>query len=129
MITGVSTSGTEVYAGAKSLAVQFSGTKSDTQMVYVSSPATPVGKTVTFHIWIPAGSAVSAVQPYVQQGAGGGWLWTGNYQAITSLTPEAWNIIAVTVPSNAVTPLYELGVQFFTNSAWTGTCYIDSVGR
>jgi len=43
------------------------------------------------------------------------------------LTAGAWNTITVTVPANAVTPLYQLGVQFSTNAAWTGTCYIDSM--
>jgi len=128
MITGVATSAVEVYAGAQSLAVTFNGSKSDSQEAYVSSPTTPAGKTVTFHVWIPTGSAISAVQPYVQQGSGGGWLWTGNYQAIGSLIAGAWNTITVVVPANAVTPLYQLGVQFFTSAAWSGTCYIDSVG-
>ena len=41
-----------------------------TQQVYVGSPATPAGANVTFHIWIPSGSKVSSIQPYVQQGAG-----------------------------------------------------------
>jgi hypothetical protein len=127
MITGVSTSGTQVYAGAKSLAVTFIGTKADTQQVYVSSPATPAGKTVTFHVWFPTGSKLTAIQPFVQQGSGGGYTWTGNYQSVSNLTAGAWNTITVTVPSNAVTPLMQLGVQFFTNAAWSGTCYVDSV--
>src|SRR5262249_11997956 len=29
--------------------------------------------------------------------------------------------------SNAVTPLFELGVQFTTSGAWSGTAYVDSV--
>ena len=47
--------------------------------------------------------------------------------APSSLTAGAWNTITVTVPANAVTPLYQLGVQFTTGAAWTGTCYIDTV--
>ncbi|HZT41147.1 MAG TPA: hypothetical protein VFA07_03115 [Chthonomonadaceae bacterium] len=127
MLTGVNTATSPVYAGAQSLAVNFNGSKSDTQQAYVGSPSTPAGKTVTFHVWIPSGSAITAVQPYVQQGASGGWTWTGNYQAISNLKTNAWNTITVTVPSNAVTPLYQLGVQFFTNAAWKGACYVDSI--
>ena len=91
------------------------------------NPATAAGKTVTFHVWIPAGSKLTSVQPYVQQGAGGGWTWTGNWRPISSLTAGAWNTILVTVPSNAVVPLWEMGVEFTTNAAWTGACYVDSI--
>src|SRR5262249_54150387 len=118
---------TQAYAGVASLAVSFSGTAGGTSRAYVGSPSTPAGATVTFRIWVPSGSKLTSVQPYVQQGAGGGWLWTGNWQPIANLTPNAWTTITVTVPSNAVTPLYQLGVEFTTNAAWTGTCYIDSV--
>jgi hypothetical protein len=125
MLTGVAQSSTQVYAGSHSLAVSFNG--SGTQQAYVSSPSTPAGKTVTFHVWIPSGSKITSIQPYVQQGSAGGWLWTGNYQPIGNLATNAWNTITVTVPSNAVIPLYQLGVQFSVSSSWTGTCYIDSV--
>ncbi len=127
MISGVSGSAAQAFAGTHSLAVQFSGTAADAQQVAVSAPATPAGKTVTFHVWIPAGSGITAVQPYVQQGSAGGWAWSGSYQAASSLKAGAWNTLTVAVPANAVTPLYQLGVQFFTGGAWSGTCYVDSV--
>ena len=31
------------------------------------------------------------------------------------------------IPRNSATPLNSLGVQFSTNGAWTGACYIDSI--
>jgi Glycoside hydrolase family 44 len=127
IISGVARSTAQAFRGSASLAVSFNGAAAGTQQAFVGSPSTPAGRTVTFHVWFPTGSKLSSIQPYVQQGAGGGWLWTGNWQAITSLTAGAWNTITVTVPSNAVTPLYQLGVQFATNAAWTGTCYIDTV--
>ncbi len=61
------------------------------------------------------------------QGAAGGWTWTGNWQAIGSLKTNAWNTLALTVPSNAATPLFELGVDVTTNAAWSGTVYVDSI--
>jgi hypothetical protein len=127
MITGVATSSTQVYAGAKSLAVTFNGSGADTQQVYVGSPSTPAGKTVTFHVWFPTGSKITAIQPYVLQGASGNWAWTGDYQSVSNLVAGAWNTFTVTVPSNAATPLNSLGVQFFTSAAWSGVCYVDSV--
>jgi hypothetical protein len=77
-------------------------------------------------VWIPSGSRISAIQPYVLQGAAGGWTWTGAYRASSQLTMNAWNTIAVTVPSSAA-PLHELGVQFITNATWSGTAHVDAV--
>jgi len=128
MIYALESSTAHAFAGSRSLAVGINSTASGSQQVYVTAPPIPAGKTVIFHVWIPSGSAISAVQPFVQQGTAGKWAWTGNYQAIGSLKTNAWNTLTVTVPSNAVTPLGSLGVQFGTSGAWTGTCYVDSVG-
>jgi hypothetical protein len=126
MITGVSSSTAQAFAGTHSLAVAVNG--SGTQSAFVGSPATPAGATVTFHVFIPSNSHVSWIQPYVQQGSAGGWKWTGNWQSVSSLKIGAWNTLTVVVPSNAVTPLYQLGVQINAGSAWTGAVYVDSVG-
>ena len=128
MITGVSSSTAQAFTGTHSLAVQFSGTAADTRQVFLNAPPIPAGKTVTFHVWVPAGSGLTAVQPYVMQGAGGNYQWTGDYQPISTLTPGAWNTLTLTVPANAVTPLFQTGVQFFTGGPWSGTCYVDAIG-
>ena len=80
------------------------------------------GTTITFHVWIPSGSKVTALQPYLQDN---NWAWTSGWYP--SLTANAWNTITLTVPTNAVSPLQNLGIQFITSAGWTGTCYIDSV--
>ena len=126
-ITSVGSSAGQHASGAKALAVGFSGA-AGTAQVAVGSPATPAGAAVTFKVWIPSGSGITAIQPFAQQGAGGGWLWTGSYRSVGGLATNAWNTVTVTVPPNASVPLYQLGVQFTTGSAWTGTCYVDSVG-
>jgi hypothetical protein len=125
MITGVTSSTTRAFAGTRSLAATFNGA-AGTQSVRVSSPGTPRSATVTYRVWVPSGSRITAVQPYVLQGAAGNWAWTGNWRAISALTTNAWNTITVTVPSNAAA-LAELGVSFTTNGTWTGTVFIDSV--
>jgi hypothetical protein len=127
MIGNLATSYSEHFLGGQSLAVPISAAASDTQDALVSSPSVPAGATVTFHIWLPAGCLLSSIQPYVLQGSGGGWLWTGNWQPLSSLQTNAWNTLKVTVPANAITPMYQLGVEFSTSTAWSGTCYIDSV--
>ena len=126
MISAVASTGTQPYAGAKSLAVTFRGTAADTQRVFVPLPPITAGKVVAFHVWIPAGSAISTVQPYVLQGASGNWAWTGNWQPASALTPGAWNTLSITVPTGAA-PVDSLGVEFSADRGWTGTCYIDAV--
>jgi len=125
MITGVASSTTRAFAGTHSLVATFNGA-AGTKLVHVSSPGTPAGKTVTFHVWIPSGSHISSVQPYVLQGASGNWAWTGNWKATSSLTTNGWNTITVTVPTNAKA-LAELGVEFSTDATWSGSAYVDAV--
>lgn len=125
-VTTVASSTTEHFAGTHALAVTVSGA-AGTANAAVLSPATPAGKVVTFHIWIPSASAISALQPFVLQDATGNWTWTGNWQAIGSLNAGAWNTLTVTVPANAALPLAQLGVQVTTGATWTGTLYVDSV--
>jgi hypothetical protein len=126
MLTGVSSSTDRAFAGARSLKVSF-GAGSGSQHAFVSAPATPAGRTVTFHVWLPSGSPITSIQPYVMQGAAGNWLWTGSWRAIGSLTTNQWNTITVQVPANAATPLAELGVEFSTNASFSGASYIDAI--
>lgn len=97
------------------------------QSVKVPSPTVSAGKLVTFHVWIPSGSAISALQPYAPQGAAGGWTWTGSWRSVSQLTASQWNTITLQLPANAVTPLAELGVEVTTNATYTSAMYIDAV--
>jgi hypothetical protein len=126
MLTGVASSTDRAYAGGRSLKVSFAGGPGS-QTVFVANPATPAGGLVTFRIWLPSGSPITAVQPFVLQGAAGGWTWTGSYRAIGSLVTNQWNTITVSVPANAATPLAQLGVEFTTNGSYTGAAYVDAV--
>jgi hypothetical protein len=127
LLTSVAQSSAEAYAGSYSLALNIKATGADSQYAEVLSPAIPAGKTVTFHVWVPAGCGLTAVEPYVLQGASGGWTFTGTYTPISSLTAGAWNTVTVATPANAVVPLYSLGVEVISSSPWAGTCYVDSV--
>jgi hypothetical protein len=126
MLTGVASSTDRAFAGVRSLKVSFAGSAS-TQHAFVANPATPAGRLVTFRIWLPSGAPITAIQPFVLQGAAGGWTWTGSYRAIGSLAANQWNTITVQVPAAAVTPLAQLGVEFTTNGSYTGAAYIDAV--
>jgi hypothetical protein len=123
-IASVVRSTTQKYAGASSLAVRFNGSGSATARV--ANPAAKAGQSVTFRIYLPAGARLSSVQPFVLQGAAGGWRWTGNWQPLSALRQGAWNTITVQVPANAAL-LSSLGVEFTTSGSYSGTVYIDSV--
>lgn len=123
-IVSVTRSTAQKFAGVASLAVRITGSGSPS--VSVASPSTPAGATVTFRIFIPTGARIAWVQPYVLQGAAGGWTWTGNYQPIASLRTGTWNTLTVNVPANAAA-LSSLGVQFGTSGTYDGTVFIDSV--
>jgi hypothetical protein len=87
----------------------------------------PAGATVTFRVWIPSGSNLSAVQSYALQGAAGGWAWTGTWRAASTLQAGNWNTLTVPVPSNAAA-LAELGVVFTLSGPSGGAAaYVDSV--
>jgi hypothetical protein len=126
MLVSDQSSTDRAFAGTHSLKVNINGS-AGRQTVKVSSPAVTAGKLVTFHVWIPSGSAISALQPYVLQGASGGWTWTGAWRGISQLAAGQWNTITVQTPSNAVTPLAELGVEVTTNATYTGAIYVDAV--
>lgn len=123
-VVGVSRSTSQKFAGASSLAVRING--SGSALVSVANPAAKASQTVTFRVYLPAGAAISSIQPYVLQGASGGWRWTGNWQPISALKTGAWNTLTVQVPADAAL-LSSLGVQFTTNGIFNGTVYIDSV--
>ena len=102
--------------------MNFNGSSAGTSSAFVGNVAIAAGTTITFHVWIPSGTKVTTLQPYLQDQ---NWAWTSGWYP--SLTANAWNTLTLTVPTNAATPLRNLGIQFITSAGWTGTCYIDSV--
>ena len=127
MITGVYSSTAQASAGTHSLAVNINGA-AGTQSVHIPNAAVTPGSKITFHVWCPSGSPVTSVQPYALQGASGNWGWTGAYTSMASLQKNAWNTLSFTLPANAKTPLYDLGVQITTGTTGSAVCYVDSVG-
>jgi len=121
-IAGVATSTLQHYAGNQSLAVNFNGASGGTSSVSVGNVAILPGITISFRVWVPSGSAITTLQPYLQDR---NWAWTSSWYG--SPTANAWNTLTLTVPPTAVAPLQNLGIQFMTSAGWTNTCYIDSV--
>ena len=122
IMSGVATSTAQHFAGNQSLAVDFNGGAAGSSSASVGNVVVPAGKTITFQVWIPSGSPITSLQPYIQDY---NWTWTSGW--FGSLTANAWNTITLTVPTTAVSAFHNLGITFSTSAAWTGTCYIDSV--
>ena len=122
IISGVSQSTTQHYAGTGALAVNFNSAASGNSSVTVGGMTVLPGVTVTFRVWIPSGHKISFIQPYMQDN---NWAWTSSW--FGSFTPNAWNTLTLTVPANAVSPFQVFGLQFATSAGWTNTCYLDSV--
>ena len=131
-IAGIATSSTQHFAGKQSLAVNFDGTTAGTAWVEVSDVVLPVGATVTFHVWVPAGHQVTMIEPYVRD-----YNWAEIFNWHGFLTPGAWNTFTLTVPATyqdkdnvtqaTFMPLKRLGLRITTGAAWAGTIYIDSI--
>jgi len=113
------------FLGTHALAGQLNATSPQVYDVGVLAPRVPPGATVTFHVLVPAGSTVSWVEPYVQQGPPSDLL-TGTMVPIGQLSIDAWNTLTVGVPARA-SPLQVLGVRFNVSGPWRGAVYIDSV--
>ena len=121
-IAGIATSTTQHFAGRQSLAVNFNSTAAGSSSAHVQNVVVPAGTNITFRVWIPGGSKVTTLEPYLQDY---NWTWTSGWYG--NLTANAWNTISLTVPQTAIAPFQILGIRFTTAAAWSGTCYIDSV--
>jgi hypothetical protein len=127
LAASVSTATARAWSGSYSLAVTLNGTASGMSRVSVGNASVPAGRTVSFKLWLPVGSRLTAVQPYVQQGATGSWAYTSKWTSATTLRAGEWNTVTVQVPTTATTPLHQLGLELFTDAAWSGTVHVDSV--
>jgi hypothetical protein len=109
------------FAGTSSLAVKVVGAK--VNRVSTPKPAVVAGKTVTFHIWVPA-KGVTIVQPFVQDKA---WGWYGKWTNMAHLKGNAWNTLQVAIPTKAKNPIWKMGVEITGDGKSSPTVYIDSI--
>ncbi|QHW32544.1 glycoside hydrolase family 5 protein [Paenibacillus rhizovicinus] len=121
----VASSYDRAYAGSYAMKMSVVSTASGPYSAQLDNPSgISANSTLTFRVWVPSGAAITSIQPYVQ---GNNWTWYGNYQAYTGLTKNAWNTIAVTIPSTATVPVKNIGIELVTSGAWTGSIYVDSI--
>jgi hypothetical protein len=122
IISGVTNSTVQKYAGNRSLAVNFNYASASNSSITLNGAPVPAGATITFRVWIPSGHKISTIVPIVQDY---NWNWDQSWYG--SFTANAWNTLTVTVPSTRTTPLQRLNLQFSTSAGWTNTCYVDSI--
>jgi hypothetical protein len=122
IISGVTNSTVQKYAGNQSLAVNFKSAAAGNSSVTLNNVPSPAGATLTFRVWLPSGHKISSIEPIVQDY---NWGWSQSWYG--SFTANAWNTLTVTVPSTATIPLVRLNLKFTTNGDWTNTCYVDSI--
>jgi hypothetical protein len=94
---------------------------------YQSPPVAPLGgAVVTFHVWVPPGANLWAIQPYVMDK---NFVWTGAWTEMTQIVQGCWSTITLTVPNNFASPAWEIGVDFSaaTGVPYTGVVYVDAV--
>ena len=130
VITNLTTSAAQKSAGSKSLEVTYAptsaGVPSTVEIVFMGTLPTIMPATkATFHVMVPTGSVVSAIQPFLNEGpdAPEPYRWKGTW---TDPMPGTWQTIEVEAHEN-VAPLLKVGVQLFASGAGSGPAYIDSV--
>lgn len=122
IISGVTDSTVQKYAGNRSLGVNFNSASSGNSSITLNDVPAPAGATITFRVWLPSGHKISTIEPIVQDY---NWGWSQSWYG--GFTANAWNTLTVTVPSTATIPLKRLNLKFTTNGGWTNTCYVDSI--
>ncbi len=122
----VSVTTTPAFAGSSSLEGMMTVPMGSSIYLRARGPVIPLGATVTFHVWLPPGAPILAVQGYVMDA---NYTFTGSYVEAGQMVLGCWATITIVVPTTAVPPLFEIGVQFAatTTAPYNGVGYVDSV--
>jgi len=122
----VSTTTAPTFSGSASLAATLNVPAGTAVYARFRTPSIPLGATVTFHVWVPRGAALTNIQPYVMDAR---YTWSGTWLPPTDFVRGCWATITVAVPTTFVLPLFEIGVEFRAAAAasFVGTVYVDSV--
>ncbi len=119
--------------GAGSLKVSFAGlpaaastSEPTKRFIYINKPNVYCGQTMTFHIWLPAGSEAMGAQVLSVFNWYSGFAGTGNL----TVTRDDWTTGTLTIPTTVdYRGIQRVGIEFaYTGtSPFTGDAYIDQV--
>jgi DNA-binding winged helix-turn-helix (wHTH) protein len=124
MITQLTSSDAHSYKGRRSLGITFAGPFKPKTQVYVVEPAIPPGDFVLAEIWCPRENNLTSIAVFVEEGNGS---WDNDWEPKAQIDFGSWTKFRLLLPTDAVTPLRRVGVEFTSHAAWRGTCYLDSV--
>jgi lysophospholipase L1-like esterase len=127
VISAITPSSVRSASGSWSLSMKLAAV-AGTQQVMVNNPPVPSGKTITFKLWFQAGTRLSSVQVFAQEGISTNWRWNGNWKQISALQAGTWNTLTVPLPANS-SALQGLGIELTAKKGTAGELvYLDAVG-
>ncbi|GAE90075.1 anti-sigma-I factor RsgI family protein [Acetivibrio straminisolvens] len=113
------------FAGTKSLKIRMRSGEDEYIDTSNVDPSITHGTTITFHVWIPETTEITAVEPFYQDAD---WEWTGNWNFYSQLTPNSWNTIKLKVLEDEPLPIRRIGVKIAAQGKnFSGYVYIDSI--
>jgi len=120
-VTATGNSGDTAFLGFNSMRIDLSGSAAG--RVWTKPLVSPApGTTISYRVFIPTGTPISAVQPYI---ADANLVWTHSYHQ--NLPWGAWMTLTVTVPQQVTLPVEEIGVKFYLSAPHTGPVYLDAI--
>jgi hypothetical protein len=121
VVVATENSSEQAFLSSSSLKVSLDGSDAGRVWTVPGSSLTP-GSAVNYRVYIPSGTPISAVQPYVEDA---NWVWSHSFN--TNLPRDAWITLSVVVPEDAELPLNEIGVKFYLSEAHTGPVFLDAI--
>lgn len=113
------------FSGTKSLKIRMIPGEDEYIDTSNVDPSITQGTTITFHVWIPDTTEITAVEPFYQDA---NWEWTGNWNLYSQLTPNSWNTIKLKVLEDEPLPIRRIGVKVAAQGKnFSGDVYLDSI--
>jgi hypothetical protein len=120
-VVSADTSYEQAHFGVTSLRVGLDGS-SDGRVWTEPTVSPSAGDVVSFRVFIPTGTPVTAVQPYVSD-ANYSWHHSWN----PNLPRDGWMTVTVAIPEGVPGPMRELGMKVYLSEPHVGAIYIDSI--
>ena len=111
----------QAHFGVTSLRVGLDGS-GDGRVWTEPTEGPSAGDVVSFRVFIPTGTPVSAVQPYVSD-ANYSWHHSWN----PNLPRDGWMTVTVAIPEGVPGPMRELGMKVYLSEPHVGAIFVDSV--
>lgn len=106
----------------QSLRVNLAATGTEGRVFVKPNISPQSGTTVSYRVFIPGGTPVTAIQPYFMDG---NWAWTAGWYP--NLPQDAWVTLTVNVPATAFGQFNELGIKIYTSRPFNGPIYLDAI--